>query len=80
MRIGYFLSCEAFGPAGLLAQARLAEDTVADSVVCGPDIDAHVANLQEHADAGIDEVFVQQIGFDHEAFFDAYREHVLPRF
>jgi G6PDH family F420-dependent oxidoreductase len=56
------------------------EDMVADSIVCGPDIDRHVANLQEHADAGIDEIFVQQIGSEHEAFFDAYREHVLPRF
>jgi hypothetical protein len=29
--------------------------------------------------AGVDEVFVQQIGGDHAAFFDAYRDGVLPR-
>ena len=56
------------------------EDLVADSVVCGPDIEQHIANLQEYADAGVDEVYIQQIGSDQQAFFDAYREHVLPRF
>ena len=30
--------------------------------------------------AGVDAVFVQQIGPDQDAFFEAYREHVLPRF
>jgi G6PDH family F420-dependent oxidoreductase len=56
------------------------EDMVAESVVCGPDLERHIAHLQEYADAGVDEVYVQQIGEDHAAFFDAYREHVLPRF
>ena len=56
------------------------EDLIAESVVCGPDIEQHIANLQEYADAGVDEVYVQQIGNDQQAFFDAYREHVLPRF
>jgi G6PDH family F420-dependent oxidoreductase len=56
------------------------EDLIADAVACGPDLDAHVAQLQTYADAGVDEVYVQQIGADHPAFFDAYREHVLPRF
>ena len=56
------------------------EDLVAESVACGPDIEAHVAQLQAYADAGVDELYVQQIGSDQEAFFTAYREHVLPRF
>jgi G6PDH family F420-dependent oxidoreductase len=56
------------------------EEMIAESVVCGPDMERHVAHLQEFADAGIDEVHVQQIGGDHEGFFAAYREHVLPRF
>jgi G6PDH family F420-dependent oxidoreductase len=56
------------------------EDMVAESVVCGPDMERHVASLQEFADAGVDEVYVQQIGGDHEGFFAAYAEHVLPRF
>jgi hypothetical protein len=43
-------------------------------------MDRHVEEMQAFADAGIDEVYVQQIGGDHEGFFAAYREHVLPRF
>ena len=62
------------------ASELVTEDSVAESVVCGPDMDRHVANLQALADAGVDEAYVGQIGRDHEGFFAAYREHVLPHF
>jgi G6PDH family F420-dependent oxidoreductase len=56
------------------------EDMIRDAVPCGPDLDRHVAALQEFADAGVDELFVQQIGAGHEEFFAAYAREVLPRF
>ena len=56
------------------------EELIGDAIVCGPDVEAHVANLREYADAGVDEVYVQQIGPDMQGFFDTYREHVLPAF
>ena len=56
------------------------EDLVAASVACGPDIDHHLERIRAYADAGVDELYVQQMGGDHAAFFDAYREHVLPQF
>ena len=46
----------------------------------GPDLDAHAATLQEYADAGVDELFVQQIGPDQDAFFTTWAEEILPRF
>ncbi len=46
----------------------------------GPDLEQHVASLQQYADAGVDELFVQQIGPDQEAFFTTWAEAVLPRF
>ena len=46
----------------------------------GPDLDAHAASLQEYADAGVDELFVQQIGPDQDAFFTTWAEAILPRF
>jgi G6PDH family F420-dependent oxidoreductase len=46
----------------------------------GPDINAHVESLQAYADAGVDELHVQQIGPEHDAFFDAWAPAVLPRF
>jgi G6PDH family F420-dependent oxidoreductase len=55
------------------------EDMVAGAVPCGPDIDRHVEALQAYADAGVDELFVQQIGPEQDAFFDTWAAAVLPR-
>ena len=62
------------------AAQLVTEDMVAEAVACGPDMDKHVAQLQAYADAGFDEVYVQQIGTDHEGFFEAYARDVLPHF
>ncbi len=68
-------------PAHFAQTAELVtEDLVAASVACGPDIDHHLERIQAYADAGVDELYVQQVGGDHEAFCEAYREHVLPHF
>jgi hypothetical protein len=37
----------------------------------GPDLDVHVKALEEYAEAGVDELFVQQIGGSHDDFFAA---------
>ena len=47
-------------------------------MTCGPDVDAHVAQLRQYVDAGVDEVYVQQIGPDFDGFFTAYEKDVLP--
>jgi G6PDH family F420-dependent oxidoreductase len=46
----------------------------------GPDIDKHVESLQQYADAGVDELFVQQIGPAQDPFFERWAPAVLPRF
>jgi G6PDH family F420-dependent oxidoreductase len=46
----------------------------------GPDLDAHVESLQQYADAGVDELFVQQIGPEQDPFFTTWADKVLPRF
>jgi G6PDH family F420-dependent oxidoreductase len=61
------------------ATELVTEEMVAESVPCGPDLDRHVAAIQEYADAGVDELYVQQIGGGQE-FFDVYEREVLPRF
>jgi G6PDH family F420-dependent oxidoreductase len=55
-------------------------EMVAESVPCGPDLEAHVASLREFAEAGADELYVQQVGGNHQAFFEAYARDVLPLF
>lgn len=51
---------------------------VAEQVVCGNDIDRHVAAVQKCVDAGHDEVYVSQIGPHQQGFFDFYAREVLP--
>ena len=58
----------------------MTEEMIGESVPCGPDLDRHVEALQEYADAGFDELYVQQIGTRHEEFFDVFAREVLPRF
>jgi G6PDH family F420-dependent oxidoreductase len=46
----------------------------------GPDLDKHIESLRQYEQAGVDELFVQQIGPDQDAFFDTWAREVLPRF
>jgi G6PDH family F420-dependent oxidoreductase len=61
------------------ASQLVTEEMVSDAVVCGDDEDAHTDAVREFADAGFDEVYVNQIGPDQQGFFDFYRTRVLPR-
>ena len=54
------------------------EDDVAESVVCGPDLDGHLEGIELFADAGFDHVYVHQVGPDQEGFIDFYAREVLP--
>ena len=54
-------------------------EQIAEIVPCGPDPDQHLEAIGKYAEAGFDECYVQQIGPEQDAFFDAYKEHVLPR-
>ena len=56
----------------------MTEEMVAEAVVCGPDPERHIENIRQAADAGYDEVYVQQIGSEQEAFFRFYEKEVLP--
>jgi G6PDH family F420-dependent oxidoreductase len=62
------------------ATALVTDDLVADALPCGPDVDAIAAAFQAFADAGYDELYVQQIGDRQEGFFDLLRDEIVPRF
>jgi G6PDH family F420-dependent oxidoreductase len=62
------------------AAQMVTEDDVANSVVCGPDPEPHIQQLEEFAGAGFDHVYVHQVGPDQQGFFDFYKREVLPRF
>ena len=54
------------------------EDDIAESVVCGPDPERHIAAIREYIEAGYDHVYVHQVGPDQEGFFGFYEREVLP--
>ena len=67
-------------PAALRAGLELVtKEMLADSMVCGPDVDEHVQHLQEYVDAGFDEVYVADMGPHYLAMIEAYGRDVLPR-
>ena len=54
------------------------EEMIAESVPCGPDVDKLVEEFQAFADAGFDELYVQQIGPRQREFFDVLKAEILP--
>ena len=56
----------------------VAPEEVAEIVACGPAPDTHVVQVRKYVDAGIDEVYVQQIGLDMDGFFAAWERDVMP--
>jgi G6PDH family F420-dependent oxidoreductase len=61
------------------ASERVTVDDVADSMSCGPDPAVHLESVRKYADAGYDEVYVQQIGPDQEGFFKFWTDEVAPQ-
>jgi G6PDH family F420-dependent oxidoreductase len=55
------------------------EEMTGEAVPCGPDLERHAEAIQEFAEAGVDELYVHQIGGGHEQFFEAYAREILPR-
>ena len=67
-------------PAHFEAAAELVtEDTISESMVCGPDPKNHLEALQEYADAGYEHVCVHQVGPDQEGFMQFYKREIFPR-
>ncbi|WP_030299617.1 TIGR03557 family F420-dependent LLM class oxidoreductase [Streptomyces katrae] len=60
------------------ASRLVTRDRVSESVPCGDDVEEHVAAVRAYIDAGFEEVYIGQIGPDQSAFFDAYRDKILP--
>jgi coenzyme F420-dependent glucose-6-phosphate dehydrogenase len=62
------------------AAEAVTEETIAESVICGPHAAKHVEMIEKFADAGFDHVYVHQVGPNQEALFRLYEQEILPRF
>lgn len=61
------------------AASKVSVDDVGDAISCGPDPGQHIESVRKYAEAGYDEVFVQQIGPDQEGFLKFWSDEVAPR-
>jgi len=61
------------------AATMVDERDVAESVVCGPDPDRHLEAIRGFEEAGVDQVFVHQVGPDQDGFMRFYEREILPR-
>ena len=61
------------------ASALVTEEMTAESVPAGPDPEPYLKTIREYAEAGVDTLFVSQMGPDQQGFFDFWTREVLPR-
>jgi G6PDH family F420-dependent oxidoreductase len=54
------------------------EDHVAETIVCGPDPQRHLAAIRKYADAGYDHLCIHQVGKEQKGFFEFYAEEIFP--
>src|SRR3712207_2866049 len=62
------------------AAELVTEEMVAEVIPCGPDLEPHRETIRQFAEAGYDEVYVQQVGPNQKEFFDLYEKEILPEF
>ena len=61
------------------ASSVVTKEQIAESVSCGPDPSPVAETIQEMIDAGIDHVYLHQIGPDQEGFCQFWSDEIAPR-
>jgi G6PDH family F420-dependent oxidoreductase len=60
------------------AMTMVDRESTSERVVAGPDVEEHLNQLREYADAGYDEIYVANMGPNYLAMIEAYGRNVLP--
>jgi G6PDH family F420-dependent oxidoreductase len=55
-------------------------DKVAQSIVCGPDVEKIHERIQKFVDAGFSHVYIHQVGPDQRGFIDIAKREIMPRY
>jgi coenzyme F420-dependent glucose-6-phosphate dehydrogenase len=61
------------------AAQNVDEEAIAETVVCGPDVDRYLEQITPFEDAGFDHVYIHQVGPDQEGFFSFAERELLVR-
>jgi G6PDH family F420-dependent oxidoreductase len=77
---GWKVNAELPGPASFDAASQfVTKDDIAQSISCGPDLDAHVEAIKKFVDAGFTDIALVQIGGDTQPeFLDWAERELLP--
>lgn len=60
------------------ALARMRDDAAIAGVLTGPDPERYVTRISELADAGVDHLYLHQVGPEQDAFIDFFTREVRP--
>jgi len=55
------------------------ENAVAAKIICGPDPEKHLEEIESYCKAGFDHVYIHQVGPDQSGFFEFYQREILPK-
>ena len=55
------------------------EETLAETVVCGPDPQKYLEDIKKYVEAGFDHVWLHQVGPDQEGFIQFFEREILPK-
>jgi G6PDH family F420-dependent oxidoreductase len=61
------------------ASSAVTEDDIADALACGPEPGPVIEAIGEMTDAGVDHVYLHQIGDDQEGFCRFWSEELAPK-
>ena len=54
-------------------------EDVAETVVCGPDVERYVEQARQYVEAGFDHVYIHQVGSDQDGFFRFWETELADR-
>lgn len=60
------------------ASSKVTPEQIADAVACGPDPEPVLSSIEEMVAAGVDHVYLHQIGPDQEGFLSFWDEELAP--
>jgi len=60
------------------AASMVTKEDVTKNVICGPDPERHLQEIQKFADMGFDNIYIHQIGPNQDGFFKFYEKNILP--
>ena len=61
------------------ATKHVTEDDIAQAIPCGPDPERHLNAIREYVTAGIEHIYVHQVGPDQDGFIRFYQKEILPQ-